>query len=104
MIEYYKEGSDTSGQIDNNRPNSLDDFTRYEFSFSGLQCRVLGEFYILKTSDQSEGECRRNEVEFGADLENFYSANNYSVYKASDAVLRKIVNQRDSGLGSGKPQ
>ncbi|YBI99737.1 ATP-binding protein [Klebsiella pneumoniae] len=30
-----------------------------------------------------------------ADLENFYSANNYSVYKASGDVLEFIVNQRD---------
>ena len=35
-------------------------------------------------------------VEFGADLENFYSAHHYSVYKVNKDVLGFIVNQRDS--------
>jgi len=80
MIEYYKDNLPTSGKT-----SKLDDFTRYEFSFSGLECRVLGTFY-------------RNgkKVEFGADLENFYSAHHYSVYKVNKDVLQFIVNQRDS--------
>lgn len=80
MIEYYKDNLPTSG-----KSSKLDDFTRYEFSFSGLECRVLGTFY-------------RNgiNVEFGADLENFYSAHHYSVYKVNKDVLGYIVNQRDS--------
>jgi DNA helicase HerA-like ATPase len=81
MIEYYKDNLPTSG-----KSSKLDDFTRYEFSFSGLECRILGTFYrnLIAT------------VEFGADLENFYSAHHYSVYKVSTNVLGFIVNQRDS--------
>lgn len=81
MIEYYKDNLPTSG-----KSSKLDDFTRYEFSFSGLECRVLGTFY---RNDQKK-------VEFGADLENFYSAHHYSVYKVNKDVLGFIVNQRDS--------
>jgi hypothetical protein len=81
MIEYYKDNLPTSGKT-----SKLDDFTRYEFSFSGLECRVLGTFY--RNSDKK--------VEFGADLENFYSAHHYSVYKVNKDVLGFIVNQRDS--------
>ncbi|ANF52908.1 ATPase [Chryseobacterium glaciei] len=80
MIEYYKDNLPTSG-----KSSKLDDFTRYEFSFSGLECRVLGTFYR-----------NGNNVEFGADLENFYSAHHYSVYKVNKDVLGYIVNQRDS--------
>lgn len=80
MIEYYKDNLPTSG-----KNSKLDDFTRYEFSFSGLECRVLGTFYRNGTN-----------VEFGADLENFYSAHHYSVYKVNKDVLGYIVNQRDS--------
>lgn len=80
MIEYYKDNLPTSG-----KSSKLDDFTRYEFSFSGLECRVLGTFYRNGTN-----------VEFGADLENFYSAHHYSVYKVNRDVLGYIVNQRDS--------
>lgn len=81
MIEYYKDNLPTSG-----KNSKLDDFTRYEFSFSGLECRVLGTFY--RNTD--------GKVEFGADLENFYSAHHYSVYKVNKDVLGFIVNQRDS--------
>ena len=40
MVEYYK---DISQPPSNER--QLDSFTRYEFGFSGLQCRILGTFY-----------------------------------------------------------
>jgi DNA helicase HerA-like ATPase len=94
MIEYYKQGTDISGRSGSNSKSKLDDFTRYEFSFSGLQCRVLGAFYKFQQHAEKKEE-------FGADLENFYSANNYSVYKATGDVLRKIVNQRDSDVIAG---
>lgn len=80
MVEYYKDNLKTSG-----KESKLDDFTRYEFSFSGLECRILGTFY----KDQNNVIC------FGADVENFYSANNYSVYKAREKILEMIVNFRD---------
>ncbi len=102
MIEYYKEGSDISGRAGSGNESKLDDFTRYEFSFSGLECRVLGSFYKIKKQSIIDGEETTKEiVEFGADLENFYSANNYSVYKATGDVLHKIVNQRDNDLIAG---
>jgi DNA helicase HerA-like ATPase len=102
MIEYYKEGTDISGRAGNTKKSKLDDFTRYEFSFSGLECRVLGAFYKIKQTRFVNGEKQEFEaVEFGADLENFYSANNYSIYKATDSVLRKIVNQRDLEIIAG---
>lgn len=102
MIEYYKEGSDISGRAGGDSKSKLDDFTRYEFSFSGLECRVLGVFYKIKQADIVDGEEQIKEIiEFGADLENFYAANNYSVYKATDDVLHTIVNQRDNDLIAG---
>lgn len=80
MVEYYKDNLKTSGSN-----NQLDDYTKYTFSFSGLECRILGTFY--KDAD--------NNVTFGADVENFYSAHNYVVYKPTENVLEKIVNFRD---------
>lgn len=77
MIEYYKDNLRTSG-----KESKLDTFTRYEFSFSGLECCILGTFY----KDQ-EGTIR-----FGADVENFYSAHHYSVVKPNAEVLELIVN------------
>jgi len=102
MIEYYKEGTDISGRAGSNNESKLDDFTRYEFSFSGLECRVLGSFYKIKETSTVDGEEITKEIiEFGADLENFYAANNYSIYKATGDVLHSIVNQRDNDLIAG---
>jgi DNA helicase HerA-like ATPase len=102
MIEYYKEGGDISGRAGSDGKSKLDDFTRYEFSFSGLECRVLGSFYKLNIFRLVDGEEVNSELtEFGADLENFYSANNYSIYKATGDVLKSIVNQRDNEIVAG---
>lgn len=87
MIEYYKDNLRTSGSN-----TQLDSFTRYEFSFSGLECSILGTFY--------EDEAGR--LYFGADVENFYSAHNYSVVKPTRDVLMAIVNFRE-GQVTGKP-
>jgi len=86
MIEYYKDNLKTSG-----KESQLDDFTRYEYSFSGLECRILGTFY--KKNDST--------VDFGADVENFYSSHNYSVFKPTGKVLEYIANLRDGGVIPG---
>lgn len=91
MIEYYKDNLRTSGA-----ESQLDSFTRYEFSFSGLECRVLGTFYKERDSDGQE------HVRFGADVENFYSAHNYSVVKPNPDVLERIVNFREGDI-TGTP-
>ncbi|WP_422860656.1 ATP-binding protein [Flagellimonas sp. S174] len=80
-IEYFKEELKTAGK---NR--EIDTFTRFEFSCSGLECSILGTFYKNKIG----------QVEFGADIENFYSPHLYKVYKPTDEYLRFIVNLRDS--------
>jgi DNA helicase HerA-like ATPase len=87
MIEYYKDNLKTSGA-----GNQLDSFTRYEFSFSGLECRTLGTFY-------RDGN---GKTYFGADIENFYSAHNYSVVKPNPEVLTLIVNFREGNV-TGTP-
>jgi DNA helicase HerA-like ATPase len=90
MIEYYKDNLNTSGS-----KTELDDFTRYEFSFSGLECRILGSFYRFKDDEGQE------KFEFGADVENFYSPHNYRVFKPTGDILELIVNQRDKDIIAG---
>jgi DNA helicase HerA-like ATPase len=87
MVEYYKDNLRTAG-----KESQLDSFTRYEFSFSGLECRILGTFY----RDEA------GKTHFGADVENFYSAHNYSVLKPQSDVLEAIVNFREGDV-VGKP-
>src|SRR5690606_22357976 len=80
MLEYYKD-NESSGV----KNPTLDPFTKYEFSFSGLECRVLGTFF-----ENSQGK-----TVFGADIENFYSPHNYKVFKPMGSLLKKIVNYRE---------
>ena len=80
-IEYFKEELKTSGK---NR--QIDQFTRFEFSCSGMECSILGTFY----------KTEKGVIEFGADLENFYSPHLYRVYKPTGKYLQYIVNLRDS--------
>lgn len=80
-IDFYKEDADTSG-----RNNKLDQFTRFEFSFSGLECSILGTFY----------KDANGKTEFGADVENYYSAHLYKVYKLSGKALKYVANLRDT--------
>jgi hypothetical protein len=87
MTEYYKDNLRTAG-----KESQLDTFTRFEFSFSGLECRILGTLYKDKG-----GHTR-----FGADVENFYSAHNYNVIKPKAEVLEAIVNLREGDV-TGKP-
>ncbi len=56
MIAYYKDNMDIAGRADvDSIQNQLDQFTRYEFSFSGLECSILGVFYRVKGED-NEGK------------------------------------------------
>jgi DNA helicase HerA-like ATPase len=89
MVEYYKDNLKTTGS-----QTQLDTFTRYEFSFSGLECRVLGSFYLDE----------KQRTSFGADVENFYSSHNYSIIKPDPGVLELIVNFREGDTTTGTPR
>lgn len=86
MVDYYKDNLKTSG-----KKSQLDDYTKYTFSFSGLECRILGTFY----------RDAENSIQFGADVENYYSAHNYVAYKPVGEVLEQIVNFRDGSMVVG---
>lgn len=86
MVDHYKESAGMDPQ-----DSKLDSYTRYEFQFSGLECRVLGTFY-----KDGSGATR-----FGADVDNFFSSNNYSVYRPTGRVLETIVNFREGAIPGG---
>lgn len=86
MVDHYKE-SPTDGT-----GTPLDSFTRAEFQFSGLECRVIGTFYRAPDT----------KVRFAGDLDNFYSPHNYRVVKPTGKVLEYIVNFREAGIPGGK--
>ena len=61
---------------------ALDDITRNQLQFNGLQCRVLGTFYTDSTG----------QLCMGSDLETYHSAVRLQVYKPAEAALATIVN------------
>lgn len=88
-VEYYKEFIPKDSR---DFDKKLDSFTRNEFQYSGLECRVLGTFY--KEADS---------IKFGADVDNFYSSHNYTVYKPCGNLLKFIINYNgDSNIIGGK--
>ena len=86
MVDYYKEAPPDGQQA------QLDSFTRAEFQFSGLECRVIGTFY------KDAGAA----IRFAGDLDNFYAPNNYRVVKPTGKVLEYIVNFRQDGVPGGR--
>jgi hypothetical protein len=91
MVDYYKETSPTSGSTE----SKLDTFTKYEFQFSGLECRILGTFYREKDG----------RAVFGADVDNYFSPHNYALFKPTGKVLEYIVNFREGeGIPGGNDQ
>lgn len=86
MVDHYKEDSSPESIT------RLDSYTRSEFQFSGLECRVIGTFY--KTNS--------GKTLFAGDLDNFYSPHNYIVMKPTGKLLEYIVNFREDGIPGGK--
>lgn len=62
----------------------FDDITKNMLQFSGLECRVLGTFYV-----------HDNELWLGSDLESFSVAARFSVYRPRGEALETIVNYVD---------
>lgn len=92
-VEYYKEflPKDTR-----DFEKKLDVYTKNEFQYSGLECRVLGSFY--KNYDDG-----KETIKFGADVENYLSSHNYLVYKPVENLLKFIINYNgESNVIGGK--
>lgn len=78
----------------------MDAYTRYQLSFAGLACEVVGTFYLGRKGDDPSGEF---ELRFGTDISNFYPNSGLKVYKPIEDALREIVNFRDSSLTPDHP-
>ena len=68
-----------------NEDNKFDAITRNIIQFGGLNCRILGTFYMIE-----------NKFYLGSDIESFAMSTRLSVYKPRGQALEKIVNYIDS--------
>lgn len=98
-IDFFKERKDIFGV--NGR--EMDDITQNELQFGGLECRILGTFFV------ADGE-----LWLGSDIESFATASRLNVYRPHGEALSTIVNYvdpirkraaeetaRELGLGDG---
>lgn len=67
-----------------NEDNQFDSITRNIIQFGGLNCRILGTFYM-----------RENKFYLGSDIESYAMSTRLSVYKPRGKALEKIVNYID---------
>lgn len=86
MVDHYKEDSSPDSI------SKLDSYTRSEFQFSGLECRVIGTFYQTPFDSKTL---------FAGDMDNFYSPHNYRVVKPTGRLLEYIVNFRENSVPGG---
>lgn len=66
--------------------DGFDPLTQSELQYGGLECRILGTFFL-----DEDGELR-----LGSDVENYFASTRLRVYKPRAAALEKIVNHINS--------
>ncbi|WP_284466518.1 ATP-binding protein [Diaphorobacter nitroreducens] len=66
-----------SGETD-----GFDPMTQSELQYGGLECRILGTFFL-----DDDGE-----IKLGSDVENYFASTRLRVYKPRASALEKIVN------------
>ncbi|MXX13185.1 MAG: DUF87 domain-containing protein [Gemmatimonadetes bacterium] len=80
----------TEGHWDNS--DVMDFNTAQLLSYAGVQCRVIGTFYLQPSEVEND---KRLYLQFGADLSNYYPNQGLKVYKPNSEALRQIVNYRE---------
>jgi hypothetical protein len=84
LVRTRIEHNQRRGQNDKFPVDGLDGYdpiTQDELQYGGLQCRVLGTFFL-----------EAGELRLGSDLENYFASNRLRVFKPRAAALETIVN------------
>lgn len=81
---------DSSKNYDDN--SAMDYRTKNLLSFAGIQCRIIGTFYLDDNAKNSEGKLQ---LRFGSDISNYYPNHGLKVYRPNGKALEKIINYID---------
>lgn len=73
-------------------PSSMDLRTKNLLGFAGVECRIIGTFYLEENG--TNGEAPLN-LKFGSDISNYYPNRGLKVYKPNGKALELIVNYSD---------
>ena len=87
-----------SGETDKNWDDagSMDLRTKNLLSFAGVECRIIGTFFLDENPDNSEAPLN---LKFGSDISNYYPNRGLKVYKPNGDALEKIVNYSENNQG-----
>jgi hypothetical protein len=72
----------------------MDSKTKYLLGYAGVECRIIGTFY-LDTDKQAENGEGKLHLKFGSDISNYYPNRGLKVYKPIGKALEMIVNYTD---------
>ena len=72
--------------------SAMDARTKNIFDFAGLQCRIIGTFYLDEDPHNSEAPLS---LRFGSDISNYYPNRGLKVYKPTAKALEEIINYCD---------
>ena len=83
-----------SGETEKNwdEKGAMDLRTRNLLGFAGVQCRIIGTFYLEENPSNSEAPLN---LKFGSDISNYYPNRGLKVYKPNSSALEAIVNYCD---------
>lgn len=89
---------ETAQRVTGDSSKNFDDSTTMDYrtknllSYAGIQCRIIGTFYLDDDKNNSEGKLQ---LRFGSDISNYYPNHGLKVYKPNGKALEKIVNYID---------
>lgn len=83
-----------SGETEKNWDNdgAMDPRTRNLLGYAGVECRIIGTFYLEDDPNNVEAPLR---LKFGSDISNYYPNRGLKVYKPNAKALEAIVNHID---------
>jgi len=71
---------------------SMDLRTKNLLGFAGVECRIIGTFFLEENTQNSEAPLN---LKFGSDISNYYPNRGLKVYKLNGSALEEIVNYAD---------
>ncbi|GAB6390895.1 MAG: DUF87 domain-containing protein [Treponematales bacterium] len=83
-----------SGETDTHwdSDKAMDARTRVYLGYAGVQCRIIGTFFLEDNPENSEAPLA---LKFGSDISNYYPNRGLKVYKPNANALEEIVNYCD---------
>jgi len=83
-----------SGETDKHwdSEKAMDPRTRVYLGYAGVQCRIIGTFYLEDNQGNAEAPLS---LKFGSDISNYYPNKGLKVYKPNSNALEEIINYCD---------